>query len=835
MPIHPIARATGCTILPGILERERSVSIVDYGASPQADPVANTAAINRAIADMAERGGGEIVVPAGRFTVYTIVLRSRVNVRLDAGAVVAAAEPDPDGGGNYLEPETNPYVGLQDHAHSYLRNCLVWGDHVHDVMIHGEGRFDGSRVDPKTGVRHEVLRRGDPEMPERRDSHGHRGVWFGNKGIALLDCERVALCGFEMLMCGHFAIIATGSNDLLIDGLTIDTNRDGIDIDASTDVTVRGCRVNAAHDDAIVVKSSYGARRFQRAENILIEDCLVSGCDMGSALAGLPSRDCPVADPGCPPIGRVKLGTEATCGYDRVTIRRIRFERCMGVAVEATDGVDASNIVIEHCVMEDVTACPIFIRTGDRARYPVTGLTSDDVVAPDGDVRLDMPRWILPDRDGYDRYPARRFAPAYRRIRMDAGNGGMLDVVDPHDPLRLNPANSVRVGDAWHPIAYDENAGRYVPDMDIAINQLDRLRYGNAIGVATVASCRDLEISDIVARNVDPRYPIIVAGMMDGRIRNLTMRDIDVTCRGGIAMSDAVEQRCVRTGWTCRETDCAAGDVRIPWLADHRDAHAEAGLPRVRWSEADSRWEDDPYNVPEDVENYPEPDEFGILPAYGLYMRHADGVRVEGLRLRFDVDDTRPAIVLDDVRDAHWSDVDVRSVDGMPQLVAVTNTRKRRTGFEYVPEEPYLTTGVELEGCEGLVREDVVVDAPAPGTPPDSLYPYPTIACPDNGYAIRPDSVRGLPLTVHRPYFRPVPRRIVTVGEELACIVEARDPARPDTVPHVEARDLPAGAMFDGRILRWTPGERSVGTHRAEFSIDTVGRPVVMEVLIEVR
>ena len=58
-----------------------------------------------------------------------------------------------------------------------------------------------------------------------------------------------------------------------------------------------------------------------------------------------------------------------------------------------------------------------------------------------------------------------------------------------------------------------------------------------------------------------------------------------------------------------------------------------------------------PFNVPELANVYPEPSNWGILPAYGLYARHVDGLELENIKLGYIVEDERPAVVFDDVHD----------------------------------------------------------------------------------------------------------------------------------------------------------------------------------------
>ena len=50
--------------------------------------------------------------------------------------------------------------------------------------------------------------------------------------------------------------------------------------------------------------------------------------------------------------------------------------------------------------------------------------------------------------------------------------------------------------------------------------------------------------------------------------------------------------------------------------------------------------------------------------------------------------------------------------------------------------------------------KQVVIDAPAPGTPQDEGYGFPTLPCPENGYTYeKATEDYSLPLTVYRPFF----------------------------------------------------------------------------------
>jgi len=64
--------------------------------------------------------------------------------------------------------------------------------------------------------------------------------------------------------------------------------------------------------------------------------------------------------------------------------------------------------------------------------------------------------------------------------------------------------------------------------------------------------------------------------------------------------------------------------------------------------------------VPEKVNGYPEFSMFGELPAWGLYVRHAQNIKVTNLVLIAEKKDYRPAVVLDDVQSSSFIGLDAK-------------------------------------------------------------------------------------------------------------------------------------------------------------------------------
>lgn len=701
-PDIPRATGSGLQSLPSLDANTYDITV--FGASPGSTGLTNQQAINAAIQRAAQAGGGTVVIPAGTFRSYTIHLHSGVGLHLSAGAVLQAARPDNDGG-FYDGPERNIFVGLQDQGHSHWANSLIYGENIENVTISGPGMIDGSYLDTNTGTIVNVLSGNDPAEVTTRTASGTAAG--ANKAIALKNARNIILRDFRIKNGGHFAILGTGVVNWTIDNLLVDTNRDALDVDASQNVTVRNSTFNSLTDDAIVVKASFGLGRYFATRNVLIENCTVSGYDAGSVLAGTPSANKIVATDQDGPTARVKLGTEGTTGFDTVTVRHITFKRSRGFALESVDGAELKNIIFEDSSMDDVSSSPIFIRLGDRGRAPVTGNSAtDESVAAVNNVRLDDRGWILPDTPDYGRYPAQRFIPSYDKTLVttlsNAAAGTSFSIVNPAAPTRLN--------------AYGENP-------------MDPL-HANAVGVP-FARIENIHIRNIRVTNADPRYPILLAGLVDHPLQNITLDRISVEYRGGLRMEHATEQRILNRTLSFTAFQAATATQTVPFLVNTFFSKAESLLPRISWNPAASSgkggWQADPYNIPEMPREYPEPSIFGILPAYGLYARHVSGLSVSNCRFSFTKEDERPAVVLDDVASAKFTAFAADTKRGTPTIVSVRNTRKRPADLEYLANTPYRTTTVSsLETPAGMAVTTVTVSRPAPGTPPDGLYAYPT-------------------------------------------------------------------------------------------------------------
>ena len=347
--------------------RAATFDVRSFGA--KGDGATNdAAAINAAIDAASRAGGGTVEFPAGDYVTGSVRLRSNVALYLGPGSSLIASSD----AGAYDRAEPNSWgdaLHYQDFGHSHWHDGLIWGEGLTNIGITGPGRIYGRGLSREWG---------DDKAAQK----------VGNKAISLKNCRNVILRDFTLAHGGWFGILATGVDNLLIDGLWIDTNRDGMDIDCCHNVRVSNCSVNSPFDDGICLKSSFGLGQFRSTENVTISNCLVSGYDEGTLLDGTRAHKDPTNRS---PTGRIKCGTESNGGFKAITISNCVFECCRGLALESVDGALLQDITVSNLAMRTIFDAPIFLRLGARMRGPagtpvgvlkhviISGVVAEDV------------------------------------------------------------------------------------------------------------------------------------------------------------------------------------------------------------------------------------------------------------------------------------------------------------------------------------------------------------------------------------------------------------------------------------------------------------------------
>lgn len=314
-------------------------NIKDYGA--KGDGIAtDTKAINETINHAAKNGGGTVIFPAGKYLSATIHLQSHITLYLDQGATLIAAAR------GYDLPEKNENPHYQDYGHSHFNNSLIVGSGLNDIAILGQGRIWGR------GLLRDSLADGKEDG-------------LGNKTISFKLCHNVTLRDFSIEHGGWFGALLNAVDNLTIDNVTMDTDRDGIDVISCKNVRISNCLINSPQDDAICLKSDYALGYARATENVLITNCQVSGYDEGTLLDGtlqvLKKRN---------RTARIKFGTESNGGFKNITITNCIFDYSRGLALETVDGGLLEDITISNINMHHMVNSPLFIRLGERMRGP---------------------------------------------------------------------------------------------------------------------------------------------------------------------------------------------------------------------------------------------------------------------------------------------------------------------------------------------------------------------------------------------------------------------------------------------------------------------------------
>src|SRR5215469_71896 len=165
--------------------------VKSFGAKGDGAAV-DTPAVNRAIEGVAAAGGGMLRFPAGTYKCFTIRRKSKVNLYLDMGETIVAADTGSEG--QYDAAEPNQWDKFQDYGHNHWHNSLIQGEGIENFGVQGPGLIWGKGLSRGSG----------------RDTPRAEDPGVGNKAIALKNCHNVILRDFSILHGGHFGILATG-------------------------------------------------------------------------------------------------------------------------------------------------------------------------------------------------------------------------------------------------------------------------------------------------------------------------------------------------------------------------------------------------------------------------------------------------------------------------------------------------------------------------------------------------------------------------------------------------------------------------------------------------
>lgn len=289
-------------------------SVKDYGA--KGDGLTNdTKAIQATIDDVAAKGGGIVVFPAGQYISGTIKIKDYVVLHFDVGSILQGSfdlNDYPDDLGVY--PLAAPYT---------WRAPLIYAENARYIGIEGKGIIDGR------GTRENF-----PPFPRENERPGlirFRNCKFVN--VENVTLRNPACWTFHLLNCEDVVVrdIRLNSN--------ANRNNDGIDVDGGKRILITGCNINS-EDDAIVLKS------FTRET---VSDIVISDCILTSTCSAL------------------KIGTETVGNFENITINNCVIYGSRGINLFSVDGSNINNVIVSNISMRNSKSA-IQIRLGARMR-----------------------------------------------------------------------------------------------------------------------------------------------------------------------------------------------------------------------------------------------------------------------------------------------------------------------------------------------------------------------------------------------------------------------------------------------------------------------------------
>ena len=311
----------GCLMLIALPVFSADYNIRDYGALPKKSRLC-TKAIQQAIDDCSNHGGGRVVIPKGKWYSGAIVLKSGVTLHLSKDAILFGSTKPSD------------YV-LNPTAKIIMTTQLIYAGSATNIGISGEGTIDGrgkSFTDEACNrymVTRPMLIRFDrcKNVTISDVTLRNAGVWMQH----YYECDRLTIKNIKVW---NYCNVCN----------------DGLDITGCSDVLVSGCVIDS-DDDAICLKTT----SLTPCQNVRVENCTVgthcNALKIGSETVGdfknIIFTNCRV----------VPAGSKKVINGTRIAVAAL--------AVESIDGAAISDVTFSNITVQG-SESPIFIRLGRR-------------------------------------------------------------------------------------------------------------------------------------------------------------------------------------------------------------------------------------------------------------------------------------------------------------------------------------------------------------------------------------------------------------------------------------------------------------------------------------
>ncbi len=303
------------------------VDIRTFGADENANFIINTKAINDAISNVSENGGGTVYVPKGEFLCSTIIIKS--NVRLFVEGTLRSVTYEQN-----FNAEEKLYYGF------------IFAEDAENITLCGGGRISGNGAtfceQPKSDkllLPLETFHLKSYIMAFRSRIRFRKQPSYRVNLVEFQRCKNVDIHNIEMhetarWTCNIVECDGVNVKDVVINSNYHVANSDGFDITSSQNVVVDHCFI-ATGDDALCIK----AHESLDVENVLIKNC-----------KAMSLANC------------FKIGTNVYQNVKNVTIKDCEFFMdgttggYAGISVQSDRGSVVENITCENIKMDGITS-----------------------------------------------------------------------------------------------------------------------------------------------------------------------------------------------------------------------------------------------------------------------------------------------------------------------------------------------------------------------------------------------------------------------------------------------------------------------------------------------
>ncbi|MGB3005055.1 MAG: glycosyl hydrolase family 28-related protein [Chitinophagaceae bacterium] len=219
---------------------------------------------------------------------------------------------------------------------------------------------------------------------------------------------------------------------------------------------------------------------------------------------------------------------------------------------------------------------------------------------------------------------------------------------------------------------YQRNEWKRVPDRE---GPTGRIKFGTesnggfkniAISNCVFEYCRGLALETVDGGLLE-----------DVTITNITMRDIvnaplflrlGARMRSPDSLTKGALRRIMISNVTVYNADAHFASI-ISGIPGNMIEDVALNNIRIWYRSMDSSFTKIPTLVPENEKGYPEPAKMGIMPAYGFFIRHVKGIKMNNVEVGYLGKEVRPAIIMDDVKDADLFRIKAQAVPGTKSIV----------------------------------------------------------------------------------------------------------------------------------------------------------------------